>query len=1011
MLINEMKCVVLRKDPSEMVEWFAKRTEAERSKLAKPAYKFKFDLSWTWRTDRKVEKQLKADIAELGFDFRKATRCDEDDPSFDVLLLATQPASELKQMNLTFCEEGVRNRNVWDDAMVQALKDRKLGKINEVVDSLLASNHRDAGGVISAAFILALIEAGVIEQPDSQDYLRALSDLLDKTWTNAEGIRKQRAWLIGNQAFLQRDAYRLLHFESDIFFNPRKTEWQKLYRQLSKSGHLDRGEVLLSVVRGMHADFKQNVLRGMVKFFESLEPTLEELTPLASDLSKLLGSAQSAIGKSAFTTLKNLHGEGKLDDEMLLKLLPPVFDCPAKGTPKAAVTLIGKLSRSKKELVPQCVEAVMPALGHLDADVQAAVLKWLASVKDRLHGDHLIAIGQHASELAATNRKAAEQLVGAKATSSSEPVAASMSTQTAPERSIQESQSEPITPILDHEELIDEIARAIEMTESGEQAERIFEAISRLGVIPDHLAERAAPVLASVLDKHTCPREPHAGSRSLCETPDASPMVRRVLACALGGEEDLARERVTKEHPHANEGDAVETMKDLGKALFRVSATKGFTHVASYEPYLDYNPEIVPQGLMDYPWGARVIWQRMEVIEARLRRGVKLPLLAAPTDQHGWIDPVALIFRLALWHAAEEPVDDVDFILSLMRLSSEGRSDAVEAAAGLPPVHAAVLRLALDADPQTVDPPRESDAAILNVAAHVRTQPIDESQVNRLGLDAGYVCGGLPLLEHWRLNEAMPVKPKTREDYLQPSVIQTWKSGTWIEAHPVLGEIHRFRYLGISTSRWKTHTDAWNDHRALDPYWLTVTSCIAARLEKGATNYAAVSQYFDALFDARAVWSIPACGAVTVAMASKDNDASMTAMDALCDAISADRVDSETFVDAMIRVFVAPFVRPKRFAENFALVADASPLHRRFVGTVLGRLIQSWCSPSFLGSEKRCDRLARAIDCGPLLQLYAECLAELGASPTEEQQAAFTGVKAKGNVAKLLKQICASAIA
>ncbi|MEP3832934.1 DUF6493 family protein, partial [Rhodopirellula bahusiensis] len=554
--------------------------------------------------------------------------------------------------------------------------------------------------------------------------------------------------------------------------------------------------------------------------------------------------------------------------------------------------------------------------------------------------------------------------------------------------------------------LIDEIARAIEVTDTGDDAERIFDAVSRWGVVPEELSERSAPVLKSVLDKHHCPSQRvHAGSQSLCESAEASPMVRRVLAYVLGGESSLAKERVTKEHPFAGQSIQSDTWKDRGQAIFPITKHAKIVKVASYDPDLNYNPDIIPEGRMNFPWNSRLLWQRMEAIEKRLRRGVTLPLLAAPTYQGGWIEPSELIDRLRIWNAADESVDEADFILSLMRLSPHGRQPALDLLNELPPVQVAVLQLALDADPATVSPPKGTDTALLNVAAHVRRQPIEEKEIERLGLDPEYGCGGLPLLKDWRLNEAMPLKPKTREDYQQPSMLKEWNEGTWIEDHPVLGEVHRYKHVSTSSSLWKQHLDAWNDHVALDPYWLLVASALAGSLDKGSTNYAAKHGYFDALFDPQTIWSVPACGAVTTALASKDNDASIKAVDALCESIPADRVAVENVVDAMKRVFVAPYVRPKRFAENYLLVASTSATHCQFVVDTLGRLIQSWCQPQPQATERQCNRLAKATDCAPILELYIESLAELNSDPTPEQIDSFASFPAKGKVATFLKKL------
>lgn len=987
LLIDQMKSVVLRHDPEEMVAWFADRSDAERSKLAKPTRTFANELSWDWRTNRATERRLKAEVAALGFEWKSLAKFDEEDAVFLVAMLATQPASELKRLSLDL-EESER----WNAAILRVLKDRKLAKIDEVVESLLASNRRDAGGTIQAEFLLRAIEEGVVKQPDSENYLRCLASMLDDRWHDSNEMKRQRDLMLRNDAFLHRDGYRLLQLDSDMFVDAEGRKWTDWICELSKVGKLDRDKVLQSVTRAMYADFKQNVMRGFVRLLEALQPTPEEMLGLSKDLSGLLGSRHSFIGKFAMTQIKAIHQDGRIDTATLLDLLPPIFACPAKGAPKSAITLIRKLAKSDDSLIPRCAETMMAALGSEAAEIQSAALDWLMGVKDRLHSDHLVAVSEAAETLAATNRAKVKLLTGQPPGDNPNPTTErGIGTAAQPSQPIQPTVRElrRITPIADHEALIDEIARTIEVVEDGNDAERVFEAMSRLGPIPESLADRAAPILAAVLAKRVLPESwASSGKRSLCEAPDATPRVRRALCFASG----MKLPQPAKKSIGSMLGSAVGSIVG-GQAPHQPPPSM---RLCSYEP--DPNNEYgwLPEGRLHYPWRSRILWQRMEVLENQLLEDVALPMLAAPTHEFGWIEPEVLIDRLAQWNQAERSPAEVDFLLSLMRLLPERRASALTRVGEVASGYQTVMQLALDDDPAMVQTLETDHLAWLNVAAHVRCNPIDAEQIARLGLDAGYVCGGLPLLTSWRISDASTGTP---------DVLAEFDPSDWIASHPVLSELHRVEPLDDAVSPWKVQTDAWCSPRALDPYWTSAMSLQLLRHGKTASNDQPYYAFLQALFDPHAVWSSAACGAVTLSLVGKDADASRVGIDVLVEAIPTGKPDVQIMVAAMQRVFVAPSIRVKYFAANYAEVAGASPLHRQFVCDTLGELIQFWCAPTPPLSDVHFNRLGKATDCTPVLELYAECLAELSQSPNEEQQQAFKLVNTKGKVATILKKL------
>ena len=130
-------------------------------------------------------------------------------------------------------------------------------------------------------------------------------------------------------------------------------------------------------------------------------------------------------------------------------------------------------------------------------------------------------------------------------------------------------------------------------------------------------------------------------------------------------------------------------------------------------------------------WGNRVgvdhfLQARASEVAKRAAALRPAPLLATPTHRGGWIEPAALVARVA---AAGEPPPRYDLVQALHRLAPDGRAEALDSAAGLSGGAAAALRYALGG-PR----PRGGDPFALIAAWAVRGEPGEEPPLPGLSL-------------------------------------------------------------------------------------------------------------------------------------------------------------------------------------------------------------------------------------------------------------------------------------
>jgi hypothetical protein len=165
--------------------------------------------------------------------------------------------------------------------------------------------------------------------------------------------------------------------------NYQKFTWQCILLDLSKTGHLDRTDLLTRSLLALRRDFRRPILTWFRELFLSLKPTLAERLARQADLLELLTHSQPLVVNFALEQLKNVWAEPGFN-------LAPLLLCAdnlltrldlKKGLGTLLVGL-GKLAKQQAQAahVPAVARLLAGAISHPDHSVQERAAKHLAEL-------------------------------------------------------------------------------------------------------------------------------------------------------------------------------------------------------------------------------------------------------------------------------------------------------------------------------------------------------------------------------------------------------------------------------------------------------------------------------------------------------------------------------------------------------------------------------------------------------------------------------------------------------
>ena len=984
---EDLETLVLESaDPWQLQQAFAPLDEAQRSKLSTAAQKLEKQLDDN-KANAAASDRLKRHIAGRKGEVWNHWQSREN-RNARLALFALAPLSVAKKPDTrVFHDEHV--------ILERIMRDRRP----EWLDDWIAFELEKQFPSVSFPLLRGWIREGVCAKPESDGYFRLFASHLMRTGSHVpsekhapplsrqllddpdllqdvDGIFRVETQAFNTESWLTRGA--AADYES----------WPVALVKLAGEGHLDRAHLLRLALEGLRFDLKQNQLAGFHRFYLQMAPSDAELVAHQGDYAELLCHPVSHVAKFAIDMLARVERLGALDHDALLREVPIVLASGGKGNALAALKLVQRLiARDRQAPAPAALSALVEALRHSHADVQAKALDLLEANAAHLDAAQGEALGGMQGFVAASNRARLAALLagtrGAAAPGSADgeqpavdpiadsaPVEAFAYVPLAPGDGVMapvltgEARLEPIASL---DALIDAVFHAVETVDSADEVERIVDAISRFGdQRPADFDKRVAPLLHR-------------------------------MANGRAGSNGIASSRI-----------------GIGAAVFDLveSWAMGTLRRSQRGKWHD-----------DYPYEEAFAPMILHIwaITDRIVGGEGRPLLAAPTHTGGWIDPLAWVDRLQTLQQLDGLIASMDFRLSLLRLAPDGRAEALGKAAtlALPLRRIATFALGGDASPEKAD---RKDHAAWITAARCRAPRKDWSaEFAALELDDRWADSLRPAVHGWTSSHKAWESQGTR--WITPEMTFSVACAAGDTAEPgrpgALSKLVRSVAGNVATDWVDLPTAALALCKSSDSYWggdlntpwaarllahlwpqkadgahMIAAARLAQRLDEDASGWTPSFGFLQGLFQKNRPWGEAGHLLLCLGLVGKDADAKGLAVDALVEGIDGRMFDPACFAHVMAQLCAGEWVKLARLGEALLQVVQISPLH----AFAIGEALQAW-----LPRLNLAQRTAFSI-----LEVLLEIRARTGRALNPAASAALADLKPKGKAAKLAGQLLAA---
>jgi hypothetical protein len=820
------------------------------------------------------------------------------------------------------------------DMFVRIIADRRPEWIDRWVKNCVESRHRPLKGDL----LRAIVRQGLCTKPTLDAYIRWMADVL--AWPQDDDPRVLSQVLLDDPEAI-RDVWRLFEVENsalarvtDDYVPDDGTEnWTRALLKLSQQGHLDRQRLLDASLKALSTGFKDYLLTGYIRFHDRLQPSIEETASRQRTFLDLLTNPSSHVVTFALEKITKIEKAGKLDGELFLNAMPPVFHLRSKGQSKTALQIAARLVQDRPELLPHAVGGVLEAFSHPAADVQKQAVCLIEAWLSRLHPDHATTIRERLEELAPSVRPRAEKLAEqlrpadaaptedtsddgdfesrlAEATREAETLTSPWRERAGVDEALEALRTgrmprplefhlsearvltsvAPIVPINNVDDLLDAVARAIESVESADELERILDGISRL-----------------------CDQRP-SDFQHRCD-----PLAKRM-----------------------NDIDATDDMR----LILPWDTASGSLHRLFM---VWFNGEVpgsahIPVALYKFFDG------RLEELIQSVQAGLARPLLAAPTHQGGWIDPIVFVERLRqLFRNGNEP-GCFDLIQALLRLAPDDRPKALAAATELPGHVGRVVRWALGGQER---PNRDdsSHTALWLAAGRARcpTGALDELPMLKIASDQP--DAPLPACYAWKSMQSHRANSASRWQFdffpieitLQPAVPSDGIARTWptVALHQQRNEQWKSipAWQHVLLPAWQIDMIAQIWPQCTDSFLVAGVQALGQRLDMPSSTLAPNHVYLRPLFEPDRPWTELGVLTVCLGLISKDAGSRTTALDVLIQAILDGRARPGQMSDVLVRMMPGEWVKLNRVADALAEVARLSCAHAWFVAETLQEFV------------------------------------------------------------------------
>jgi hypothetical protein len=967
-----LEMILEQGDESQCLEFFQGMPEKRRRSLAPHCH--------TWHA--KVRRNLYAETSSGTITWQERLLAAE------TAVFATATLAELHRLPLHSLPGG--------EITYQILLDRRPAWTNDWVLRLL----EEQSYWFHWRLIRDLMAAGLIDKPDHpQYYLGMISGIVRRRGgVDQEGTIEQ--YLLKEPDLLEDEVWRLFELEGggvnslanyDRFDSERR--WSDALLALMKQGKLPRDRLLQCTLDALERDFNHYRAKWFASFHDALKPSPDELTQSADRYLRLLGASASNIASWALSKVEKVARLGVYEPRDFMAGLQPALEAGQKGLVKKGLKLLAQVAKQSPSHSQEAVVAATVALGHEDAEVQAAALDFVDRFGTPSDQGLISRIAEYAPSIAPSLRgrldgwlpaggqdvdaAAGQSVAEVEMSDSLEPGDDSQSGGLDPTLSrlfavdvLQENLEQQrleipavafdgmdlprlitqqrLEPIVDLDELIDVCARVVEDGSLVDDAERALDGLARLcGQKPADFELRTGPLRKRATQRLKTNSAPFCGWG-----PDFD--VCGIVYAWLTG-------RVIRIH--------VEKKGRNPGLYFEVEGVKR-SYVASH----------LRQAIGFFS-------RRSLALADQIVAGKSRPLLSAPTHAGGWISADELVRRVNEWPGGEPLVADV--CLALLRSAPDGRGDALKQLTKATEEWKQAVRYGLGGPRGSIGP----TAAYWVAAARARSPWATDPDVAAAFPDSGPDAAEAATYRFYRdknqyghddlvIESQPPVPKKVEPDCV--TVILHAQRRTGPEMTFDSGTASR----SVGSIRWTA--TVWPQAR--ESYFANAARDLVDNVDWWEARWENKA-LLEPLLDPGMPLGTMSLLTLAVALASKEPGEYGLATDIAIGAMEQGRLVSGNFGPILAELLPTGLLKLGRWHKTLSDIARVSAVHALTVQQSLQRTLRG--EP---------DKMPR--DFAKLLDLLKELSIELGQPVSDEQSRAFLArVKATGRIGKIAKSL------
>lgn len=453
---------------------------------------------------------------------------------------------------------------------------------------------------------------------------------------------------------LEKHIWLIFQFETSIHFSDRYHQlqnskkdfrhWIEALRNCASKGLISRDRLLRESILATGRNFNKSLSGWFVELFEALEPTQSELLNLQSELINTLSSQHSRAVNAALSGIRKIVDCKELNANVLLDNVPILLSSDTKSVVSKSIALLEKIIRNHPSIKELACIQVCQAFVHNDEEIQNKAAKLLV----KYHDEKKQPVNDEIAKYADSILMSAKTILADFITSTSETQTANIAIESS--RSASPVAIERVTSV---DELIFLASQAFDNNDP-----------LHIDLLPAALVDLQDQIDGLTLHKLE-PALQRAYTFIIGDWPSTMGYLDHLLATFFI---DVTKLFISK---YPNEGSSLQGIHSTFKQ-------KDADNKAKWSWYNHRILELATWSVHSkdttYIIHKTILINAYEKIKTRSRS----PLLSTPTHQYGFVDPLTLVNRLALYQQINQRPDIYDFQLALSRVAPFNRSEAIQ---------------------------------------------------------------------------------------------------------------------------------------------------------------------------------------------------------------------------------------------------------------------------------------------------------------------------------------------